>query len=99
MSGWPMIALLALAAAAFLWRFARPSRGVAVGVAAALAPVVAGYANQGKPAPPGHPTPVRDVTSKVDTSVARSRGALLEHLSDYIVRAELGAGLDGRRLT
>lgn len=82
MSGWPMIALLALAAAAFLWRFARPSGGVALGVAAALAAGVAGYAIQGRPDLPGHPTQARDVAYKGDTSFARERGALLENLGD-----------------
>ncbi len=82
MSGWIGPVVLVLLAAAFLWRFARPSGGVALGIAVAVAAGFAGYAVQGRPGLPSHSVPARDVAYKGDTSFAKERGALLENLGD-----------------
>lgn len=61
--GWIVIAILAVAVLAVLWRVARLPRSVIELVAAALLLGVAGYAWQGSPTLAGRPTPPREDAS------------------------------------
>src|SRR3546814_17197530 len=82
MSLWPAIALVLLVAIAILWRFAKPSGPLALGVAAGLAAGLAGYVIQGRPDLPSHPDEPRAEAYRRDTSFAKQRGALLANLDD-----------------
>ena len=82
MSLWPAIALVLFVAIAILWRFAKPSGPLALGVAACLAAGLTGYVIQGRPDLPSHPVEPRAEAYRGDSSFAKERGALLENLGD-----------------
>jgi cytochrome c-type biogenesis protein CcmH/NrfG len=74
--------LLLVVTVTILWRFGRPSGGLALAVAGVLAAGIAGYAVQGRPGLPAHPVETRAAAFHGDTSFAKERGALLENLGD-----------------
>lgn len=82
MIAWQAIVPLTVLCGAFLWRFARPTPGIAVAIVLALGGGLAGYALQGRPDLPGSPTEARSAAYKGDTVFAKERGALLQNLGD-----------------
>ena len=82
MIGWLIIAGLALAILAALWRFAGFDRAMLQCVAAALLLGMAGYAWQGRPALAGKPVPPPVRQSLPDSEFAKARGAILGRFDD-----------------
>ena len=78
MSGWTISLLLALATVAGIAIAARPGRGALQLVGAAILLGLAGYAWQGNPALPGHPTPANAGRRGHDTLFAAERKQWLE---------------------
>jgi cytochrome c-type biogenesis protein CcmH len=78
MNGWLISLLLAVATAAALVLSARPRRGALQLIGATMLIGLAGYAWQGHPALPGHPTPPNAGRRGHDTLFAHERKAWLE---------------------
>lgn len=88
MIGWVISLLLAIATAAGVMLAARPRRGAAMLVGAAMLCGLAGYAWQGSPALPGRPTPASAHLRGGDTLFAHERAMWLETVGPDAVQLD-----------
>jgi len=74
--GWAIIAVMALAVVAALWKFGRMPRGTMELLGAAIFLGLAGYAWQGSPTLAGSPTPPKASAKQPDQATATERAAM-----------------------
>ena len=89
--GWVALLLLALAAAAGLWRFVRGDRAAVQLLAAALLLAFAGYAWQGRPGLEGRPKPPPERQRLPDSEFAQTREDMLgrfDYAASWLMLAE-----------
>ncbi|SNS09728.1 hypothetical protein SAMN06295912_101322 [Sphingomonas laterariae] len=96
--GWAIIAVMALAAAAALWKFGRMPRGSMELLGAALFLGLAGYAWQGSPTRAGSPTPPKVAARQPDTATADERAKMFPEVGGDAMVLEAAQNLHDQGL-